>query len=100
MPVQVNGRIARQRAEEIRSVIRRKRGDFLRAQAGRTLSALVLDDVHDGARVALSTNYLKIGLADFDAAPNTLLDVRVGGVAGDALFGYPETRLAGRAQEA
>jgi len=100
MPVQVNGRIARQRAEEIRSVIRRKRGDFLRAQAGRTLSALVLDDVHHGARVALSTNYLKIGLADFDAAPNTLLDVRVGGVAGDVLFGYPETRLAGRAQEA
>jgi threonylcarbamoyladenosine tRNA methylthiotransferase MtaB len=86
---QVNGRIARERAQEIRAVIEAKRRVFLEAQMGMNLSALALDETDDGARVALSSNYLKIILPESNAPPNTLLNVRAGRVHNGLLYGYP-----------
>ncbi len=85
---QINGRVAHDRSREMRLVSEEKRRAFLAAQVGRELSALTLDDACDGSRIALSTNYLKIILPGSTIAPNTLLDVHVGRVAGGMLYGY------------
>jgi threonylcarbamoyladenosine tRNA methylthiotransferase MtaB len=88
-PHQVNGRVARERALEIRSLITRKRQNFLQAQVGRKLSAVTLDESATGERVALSSNYLKIVLPGSNLPPNTLLDIQVGRVHESLLFGFP-----------
>ncbi len=88
-PQQVNGRVARERAQEIRSLLTRKRQTFLQAQVGRKLSAITLDESETGDRVALSSNYLKIVLPGSSLPPNTLLDIQVGRVHEGLLFGFP-----------
>jgi len=85
---QVNGRVARERSQEIRSVIDVKRQAFLVAQVGQCLPALTLDEIEDGARVALTTNYLKVALPDAEMPPNNLVDVTVGRAVSGQLFGY------------
>jgi threonylcarbamoyladenosine tRNA methylthiotransferase MtaB len=89
LPQQVNGRVARERAQEIRALLTRKRQAFLQAQIGCKLSALTLDDSESGERVALSSNYLKIVLPGSNLPPNTLLDIYVGRVHEGLLFGFP-----------
>jgi threonylcarbamoyladenosine tRNA methylthiotransferase MtaB len=91
---QVNGRIARERSQEIRAVINSKRGAFLAAQVGCRVPALTLDEVEEGARVALTTNYLKIALPGCDVPPNRLVNVQVGRVVSGQLFGYAEESRA------
>ena len=88
-PHQVNGRVARERAHEIRSLLTRKRHTFLQAQVGRKLSAVTLDESETSERVALSSNYLKIVLPGSNLPPNTLLDIQVGRVHEGLLFGFP-----------
>ena len=88
---QVNGRVARERSDEIRAVIDAKRQAFLAAQVGRQLPAISLDETEKGARVALTTNYLKISLPGCDVPPNRLIDVTVGRVTSGELFGYLES---------
>ncbi len=90
-PDQVNGRVARERSQEVRAVIAAKRQAFLNAQAGRCLPALTMDESEDGARMALTTNYLKVALPGSDLAPNRLIDVQIGQVAGGKLIGYALT---------
>jgi len=90
-PGQLNGRVIRERGQEMRSLIAQKRRAFLAAQIGRTLSVLTLDEARENTRVALSTNYLKVALPFSDLAPNTLLDVRVGRVDEGLLYGYRES---------
>jgi threonylcarbamoyladenosine tRNA methylthiotransferase MtaB len=89
LPQQLNGRVARERAQEIRALLAPKRQTFLQAQIGRKLSAVILDDSESGERVALSSNYLKIVLPGSNLPPNTLLDIYVGRVHGGLLFGFP-----------
>jgi threonylcarbamoyladenosine tRNA methylthiotransferase MtaB len=86
---QVNGRVARQRAQEIRALLAPKRQAFLQAQVGRKLSAITLDESKTRERVALSSNYLKIALPGSNLPPNTLLDIQVGRVHEGLLFGCP-----------
>jgi threonylcarbamoyladenosine tRNA methylthiotransferase MtaB len=88
-PRQVNGRVARERAQEIRSLLFPKRQAFLQAQVGRKLSAITLDESDGGQRVALSSNYLKIVLPGSNLPPNTLLDFHMGRVHEGWLFGFP-----------
>ena len=88
-PHQVNGRVARERAQEIRSSLTRKRQTFLQAQVGRRLSAVTLHESETSERVALSSNYLKIVLPGSNPPPNTLLDIQVGRVHQGLLFGFP-----------
>jgi len=88
---QVNGRVARERSEEIRAVINAKRQAFLAAQVGQRLAAISLDEADEGARVALTTNYLKISLPGCDVPPNRLIDVTVGRATSGKLFGYVES---------
>jgi threonylcarbamoyladenosine tRNA methylthiotransferase MtaB len=88
-PHQVNGRVARERAQEIRSLLTRKRQTFLQAQFGRKLSAVTLHEFEASERVALSSNYLKIVLPGSNLPPNTLLDIQVGRVHQGLLFGFP-----------
>lgn len=89
LPNQVNGRVARERAQEIRALLTPKRQAFLQAQVGQKLSAITLDESETGERVALSSNYLKIVLPGSNLPPNTLLDVQVGRVHEGLLFGFP-----------
>jgi threonylcarbamoyladenosine tRNA methylthiotransferase MtaB len=88
-PQPVNGRVARQRAQEIRALLAPKRQAFLQAQIGRQLSAVTLDEGETGARVALTSNYLKIVLPGSNLPPNTLLDIHVMRVHEGLLFGFP-----------
>jgi tRNA A37 methylthiotransferase MiaB len=84
----VNGRVARERSQEIRAVINAKRQAFLAAQVGLSLSALTLDESQEGARVALTTNYLQVALPGYEVPPNRLIDVQVGRAVAGKLFGY------------
>ena len=95
---QVNGRVARERSQEIRAVINAKRQAFLAAQVGQSLPALTLDEVEDGARVALTTNYLKVALPGSEVPANRLVNVSIGRVTSGKLFGYIEAE--GRKQKA
>jgi threonylcarbamoyladenosine tRNA methylthiotransferase MtaB len=88
-PSQVNGRVARERAQEIRALLARKRQTFLQAQIGRKLSAVTLDESETNERMALSSNYLKIVLPGSNLPPNTLLDIQVERVQEGLLFGFP-----------
>ena len=88
-PEQVNGRVARERAHDLRAVIARKRQTFLEEQIGRTLSALTLADKGGNSAAAITSNYLPVALPIGVLPPNTLADVEVGRVADGALYGYP-----------
>jgi threonylcarbamoyladenosine tRNA methylthiotransferase MtaB len=89
-PGQVNGRVARERSEEIRAVIAAKRQSFLIAQVGKSLPAVTLDELAEGARMALTTNYLKVAVPGVGLPSNRLLDVRIDRVVSGQLFGYVE----------
>jgi threonylcarbamoyladenosine tRNA methylthiotransferase MtaB len=85
---QVNGRVARERSQEIRAVITAKRQAFLAAQVGRRSPALTLAGQEEGDRVALTTNYLKIALPGCEVPPNRLVNVSIGRLTSGQLFGY------------
>jgi threonylcarbamoyladenosine tRNA methylthiotransferase MtaB len=87
-PGQVNGRVARERSQEIREIVNAKRQAFLAAQVGRRALAHALDDTDEGARVALTTNYLKIALPGCEVPPNRLIDVQIARFVDGKLFGY------------
>lgn len=89
MPDQVNGRVAHERSREMRAVVAKKRQAFIETQVGRTLSVLTLDESDQGARMAISSNYLKVALPRPELPRNTLLNVRVGRAHADLLYGYP-----------
>jgi threonylcarbamoyladenosine tRNA methylthiotransferase MtaB len=85
---QVNGRVARERSQEIRAAIAAKRQAFVAAQMGRGVPALTLDETENGARVALTTNYLKVALPGADTPANCLVNVQIGRDIDGKLFGY------------
>jgi threonylcarbamoyladenosine tRNA methylthiotransferase MtaB len=95
---QVNGRISHGRGQEVRSVVEKKREEFLAAQVGRTLSVLTLHkqatfhpppaEAH--STLALTSNYLRVALPGARVPGNTLLDVRVRRVHHGFLYGYPD----------
>ena len=93
-PGQINGRIARERSREIRAVIDAKRRNFLASLVGTKLSALTLEETEEGARAALSTNYVKVALPGAEVPANSLLDIRIGRAHGGVLYGYPEDSRA------
>ena len=76
----------------MRALIGSKRQAFLESQVGRTLSALTLDEEQDGARVALSTNYLKLVLPGCDAPAHALVDARVGRIHEGLAYAFSESR--------
>jgi threonylcarbamoyladenosine tRNA methylthiotransferase MtaB len=84
----LNGRVIHERGAEMRTLIALKRRAFLDSQIGRTLSALTLDEVQEGDRLALSSNYLKVVLPGAEVAANRLLDTRIGRVHEGLLYGY------------
>ncbi len=93
-PGQINGRAAQERAREIRAVITTKRRAFLDWQIGRTLSVVTLhqeEELQPGerARLATSTNYLKVVLPGGDVPGNVILPVHIGRTEGERLYGYP-----------
>jgi tRNA A37 methylthiotransferase MiaB len=87
--------VARERSQEIRAVIAAKRQAFLAAQVGRSVPALTLDEVEEGARVALTTNYLKVALPSCEVPPNRLIHVQIGRAVSGELFGYVEEPRVG-----
>jgi MiaB-like tRNA modifying enzyme len=91
---QVNGRIARERSQEFRAVIDAKREVFRASQVGKILPALTLDELEAGARVALTTNYLKVALRGWDVPPSRLINVAIGRATSGQLFGYADEARA------
>jgi threonylcarbamoyladenosine tRNA methylthiotransferase MtaB len=89
----LNGRVIHERGQEMRALMARKRQAFLEAQIGQTLSALTLNEDQDGARVALSSNYLRLVLPGSNVPANVLLEARVGRVLDSLIYGYPETKF-------
>ncbi len=92
---QVNGRAARKRSQALRELAAAKNHAFRQSQVGRCLSVITLSD---GA--ALSSNYLKVRIADPPLSPNQLLDVRITGLTEDGLLahlaaGLPEPGAGG-----
>ncbi len=77
---QVPIEIRKERTRILRELASRKNLEFRRAMVGRVLSAVTLEE----GTAALSENYLKITLAAPRPA-NRLIDVRIGGIAGDRL---------------
>jgi len=88
----LNGRIIHERGQEVRALMAEKRQAYLQSQIGRTLSAVTLDEDEDGARVALSTNYLKLVLPDCDVPANTLVDARVGRIHEGLAYAFSDSR--------
>ena len=91
-PQQVNGRLAHERAQEIRALLAGKRQTFLQSQVGGKLSALTLDECEAGERVALTSNYLRIVLPGSNLPGNALLDVQIGRIHQGLPFGFPVER--------
>ena len=58
---------------------------------------MTLDEVEDGARVALTTNYLKVALPDAEVPPNRLVDVWVGRACRASSSDTPRARRRSRA---
>jgi threonylcarbamoyladenosine tRNA methylthiotransferase MtaB len=85
---QVNGRIAHERAAELRRLVARKRREFLEAQVGRVFPVLTLNEARPEGRVAVSSNYLKVLLPEPDAPGNELINVRIQRVNEDELVGH------------
>ncbi len=83
--------VAQGRGRELRGLIARKRAEFLAAQLGRALSVVTLDQSEGEARLALSSNYLKVALASSAQPPRRLLEVRIARAFGGILYGYPES---------
>ena len=92
MEFQVPKSFAQRRSREIRELMAKKREAFLAAQVGRSLSVVTLDDIEGDARLALSSNFLKVALPHAALAPRQLFDVRVARSCGGTLYGYPESR--------
>lgn len=90
---QVDGRVKRERARELRSRIGQKRQAFLSAQIGRTISVLTLDEGVATDRTALSSNYLKVALPLPGLPPNVFVDVDVARVHDGMLYGFPRRRV-------
>ncbi|HXJ96035.1 MAG TPA: tRNA (N(6)-L-threonylcarbamoyladenosine(37)-C(2))-methylthiotransferase MtaB [Terriglobia bacterium] len=88
-PEQVNGRVAHERADDLRALIAGKRQTFLEGQIGRTLSALTLADKGSESTRAITSNYLPVALPIGVLPPNTLAEVEVGRVAAGTLHAYP-----------
>ena len=70
----------KRRTRALRELSARKNREFRASMAGRTLSAVTIED----GSIALSGNYLKIELAA-KREPNRIVDVRIGGLTGDGL---------------
>ncbi len=77
-------------------MIQPKRQAFLASQLGRDLSAVTLSEEENGARVALSTNYLKLLLPESGVAANSLVNVRVGRELDGLLYGYVTSSAVAR----
>jgi hypothetical protein len=75
-------------------MMQRRRQAFLETQIGCELSVVTLGEEEDGARAALSTNFIKVLLPGTGIAPNSLVSVKIGRVHGGALYGYVETPAA------
>lgn len=84
----LNGRIIHDRGQEVRDAMANKRQAFLEMQIGLTLSALTLADEEYGARVGLTTNFLKVLIPGAAIPPNTLVEVEIGRVQDGTLFGF------------
>lgn len=89
MPAATNGRVAKERGQELRTIVAAKRQEFLAAQMDHCISAVTLDEELEGARVALTTNYLKVILPGVEVPSNRLLDVGIARLHHDLLYGFP-----------
>ena len=84
--------VAQRRGGELRETMAKKREVFLAAQIGLSLSVVTLDRCESDARLALSSNYLKVALPSSHHPPRRLFDVRIARTFGGILYGYPQAR--------
>jgi threonylcarbamoyladenosine tRNA methylthiotransferase MtaB len=84
LPDAVPVEVRRERNRMLRELSDQKNREFRQSMAGRTLSAVTLEQ----RGLALTTNYLRVELAQ-EREPNQLIDVRIGDASGPCLVEAP-----------
>jgi threonylcarbamoyladenosine tRNA methylthiotransferase MtaB len=92
MPGHLQSRVITSRAERLRHLGARKKQAYLQRFVGRTLDLLALQQGKDGLWTGLSANYLTVGFPMAGNPANSIVTVRIVGVAGDRLMGESEER--------
>jgi threonylcarbamoyladenosine tRNA methylthiotransferase MtaB len=85
--------VRRERNRVLRELSDSKNREFRQSMAGRTLSAVTLEQ----RGLALTTNYLRVQLAQ-EREPNQLIDVRIGNAGGPCLAEAPARQTDAKAR--
>jgi len=89
MPDQISSQIKKERCSVLRALNIRKRNAYLTSQIGTTLDIIVEDVYANSTSVGKSSNYLNVAVSSNEYPAKSLVTVRIAGVAGDSLQGYP-----------
>ncbi len=87
MPEQVKPEERKRRNLVLRELGARKAAGYAAAQVGQEIEVVIEEKLHDGRRVGVSDNYLKVTLAEGDVALHVIVRVRVTSSAAGGLVG-------------
>jgi len=91
MPDQISSPVKKERCNELNALNIRKKSAYLKSQIGKNLD-IIIEEVHrDSTSLGKSGNYLKVEASSNEYPAKSLVTVRIAGVAGDSLRGYPIT---------
>jgi threonylcarbamoyladenosine tRNA methylthiotransferase MtaB len=89
MPEQISPQIKKQRSSLLLELGRKKKGEFMDRQVGKTLDPLIEDHYNDGSSAGTTGNYLKVRIPQKRLPMGEIVNVRVTGHNGDELIGLP-----------
>jgi threonylcarbamoyladenosine tRNA methylthiotransferase MtaB len=89
MPNHVSSPVRKERCNELNALNIRIKNAYLSSQIGKSLD-IIIEEMHgDSTSVGKSGNYLKVEASSSAYPAKSLVTVRIAGVAGDSLKGYP-----------
>ena len=91
MPDQVSAPLKKERCNHLNTLNISKKNAYLTSQIGKTLDIIIEETHDDSTSVGKSGNYLKVEASSNEYPAKSLVTVRIAGVAGDSLRGYPIT---------
>jgi threonylcarbamoyladenosine tRNA methylthiotransferase MtaB len=89
MPGSVDSLTTKKRCASLRALGMRKKREYMRTQAGRTLAVLVEEIGPYDTVIGTAGNYLKVRASIGDARPKDIVSVGIAGVEDDILIGCP-----------
>ena len=89
MPDQVSSPVKKERCNELNALNIRIKNAYLTSQIGKNLDIIIEETHGDSTSVGKSSNYLKVEASSNEYPAKSLVTVRIAGVAGDSLKGYP-----------